>query len=81
MTIIRQDKDLLNAQTVAKDDLLFKVTDNRGNFVFDKFADYLKNNKQVLIRTFADNPKFLTDLKMMRDALKSLQEICIKNNW
>ena len=71
MTIIRQDKDLLNAfQTVAKDDLLFKVTDNRGNFVFDKFADYLKDNNQVLTRTFADNPKFLTDLKMMRDALE-----------
>tara|TARA_R100001594_G_scaffold62451_1_gene96795 strand:- start:310 stop:3426 length:3117 start_codon:yes stop_codon:yes gene_type:complete len=71
MTIIRQDKDLLNAfQTVAKDDLLFKVTDNRGNFVFDKFADYLKNNNQVLTRTFADNPKFLTDLKMIRDALE-----------
>ena len=71
MTILRQDKDLLNAfQTVAKDDLLFKVTDNRGNFVFDKFADYLKNNNQVLTRTFADNPKFLTDLKMMRDALE-----------
>tara|TARA_R100000900_G_scaffold42098_1_gene34388 strand:- start:254 stop:3373 length:3120 start_codon:yes stop_codon:yes gene_type:complete len=71
MTIIKQDKDLLNAfQTVAKDDLLFKVTDNRNNFVFDKFADYLKNNNQILTRTFADNPKFLTDLKLMRDALE-----------
>ena len=71
MAIIKQDESLLNAfQTVAKDDLLFKVTDNRGNFVFDKFADYLKNNNQVLTRTFADNPKFLTDLKFMRDALE-----------
>ena len=71
MAIIKEDKDLLNAfQTVAKDDLLFKVTDNRGNFVFDKFADYLKNNKQILIRTFADNPKFIKDLGMMRDALE-----------
>ena len=71
MTILKEDKDLLNAfQTVAKDDLLFKVTDNRGNFMFDKFADYLKNNKQVLIRTFADNPKFIKDLGMMRDALE-----------
>ena len=71
MTIIKEDENLLNAfQTVAKDDLLFKVTDNRGNFVFDKFADYLKNNNQILTRTFANNPKFLTDLKMMRDALE-----------
>ena len=71
MTILRQDKDLLNAfQTVAKDDLLFKVTDNRGNFMFDKFADYLKNNNKILTRTFADNPKFLKDLGMMRDALE-----------
>ena len=71
MAIIKEDKDLLNAfQTVAKDDLLFKVTDNRGNFVFDKFADYLKDNKQILIRTFADNPKFIKDLGMMRDALE-----------
>ena len=71
MTIIRQDKDLLNAfQTVAKDDLLFKVTDNRGDFVFDKFADYLKNNKKILQRTFADNPTYLKDLDMMRDALE-----------
>ena len=71
MAIIKQDESLLNAfQTVAKDDLLFKVTDNRNNFVFDKFADYLKNNNQILTRTFADNPKFLTDLKLMRDALE-----------
>jgi len=71
MAIIKQDKDLLNAfQTVAKDDLLFKVTDNRGNFVFNQFADYLKDNKQILIRTFADNPKFIKDLEMMRDALE-----------
>ena len=71
MTIIRQDKDLYNAfQTVAKDDLLFKVTDNRGNFSFDNFANYLKNNKQILDRTFADNPQFVKDLGMMRDALE-----------
>jgi hypothetical protein len=71
MTIIREDKDLLNAfQTVAKDDLLFKVTDNRGDFVFNKFADYLKNNNKILTRTFADNPKFIKDLGMMRDALE-----------
>ena len=71
MTLIREDKDLLKAfQTVAKDDLLFKVTDNRGNFVFDKFADYLKNNRSIIERTFADNPKFVKDLNMMRDALE-----------
>lgn len=71
MAIIKQDKDLLNAfQTVAKDDLLFKVTDNRQNFVFDKFADYLKDNNRILTMTFADNPTFLKDLKMMRDALE-----------
>ncbi len=34
MTIVKQDPDLYKAfQTVAKDDLLFKVTDNRGGFV------------------------------------------------
>ena len=71
MTILKEDKDLLNAfQTVAKDDLLFKVTDNRGNFMFDKFADYLKNNEKIIKTTFADNPKFIKDLGMMRDALE-----------
>ena len=71
MTIIRQDKDLLNAfQTVAKDDLLFKVTDNRGKLNFNNFANYLKNNKQILDRTFSDNPQFILDLGRMRDALE-----------
>ena len=71
MTIVKQDPDLYKAfQTVAKDDLLFKVTDNRGGFVFDNFANYLKNNKQILERTFADNPKFIKDLENMRDALE-----------
>jgi len=71
MTIVKQDPDLYKAfQTVAKDDLLFKVTDNRGNFVFDNFANYLKNNKQILERTFADNPTFIKDLENMRDALE-----------
>ena len=71
MSVLKQDKDLLTAfQTVAKDDLLFKVTDNRGNFMFDKFADYLKNNEKIIKSTFADNPKFIKDLGMMRDALE-----------
>ena len=71
MSVLKQDKDLLTAfQTVAKDDLLFKVTDNRGNFMFDKFADYLKNNEKIIKTTFADNPKFIKDLGMMRDALE-----------
>jgi len=71
MSVLKQDKDLLTAfQTVAKDDLLFKVTDNRGNFMFDKFADYLKNNEKIIKLTFADNPKFIKDLGMMRDALE-----------
>jgi hypothetical protein len=71
MTIIRQDDNLLKAfQTVAKDDLMFKATNNRGQFVFDKFADYMKNNKQILERTFADNPQYVKDLNLFRDALE-----------
>jgi len=71
MTIIRQDDNLLKAfQTVAKDDLMFKATNNRGQFVFDKFADYMKNNKQILERTFADNPQYVKDLSLFRDALE-----------
>jgi len=71
MTIVRQDDNLLKAfQTVAKDDLMFKATNNRGQFVFDKFADYLKNNKQILERTFADNPQYVKDLSLFKDALE-----------
>jgi len=71
ITIIKEDKDLLNAfQTVAKNDLMFKSTDNRGKFVFDKFANYMKNNRQLLTKTFADNPQYVKDLDMFRDALE-----------
>ena len=71
MTIVRQDDALLKSfQTVAKDDLLFKSTNNRGEFMFDKFADYMKNNKQILERTFADNPQYMKDMNMFRDALE-----------
>ena len=71
ITIIREDKDLLKAfQTVAKDDLMFKTTNNRGQFEFDKFATYLKNNQQILRRTYLDNPKYVDDLYNFRDALE-----------
>jgi hypothetical protein len=49
---------------------MFKATNNRGQFVFDKFADYMKNNKQILERTFADNPQYVKDLNLFRDALE-----------
>ena len=71
LTIVKQDEKLLKAfQTVAKEDLLFKSTNNRGEFVFDKFADYYKRNKNILTRTFADNPTYLKDLKNFKDALE-----------
>ena len=71
ISIIKEDKDLLNAfQTVTKNDLMFKTTDNRGKFVFEKFADYMKNNKQILTETFVDNPQYVKDLDMFRDALE-----------
>jgi hypothetical protein len=71
LTIVKQDDKLLKAfQTVAKEDLLFKSTNNRGEFVFDKFADYYKRNKNILTRTFADNPTYLKDLKNFKDALE-----------
>jgi len=71
LTIIKQDDKLYKAfQTVAKEDLLFKSTNNRGEFVFEKFADYYKNNLNILTRTFADNPTYLKDLKNFRDALE-----------
>jgi len=49
---------------------MFKSTYNRGNFVFDKFANYMKNNRQLLTKTFADNPQYVKDLDMFRDALE-----------
>ena len=71
INIIKEDKDLLNAfQTVSKNDLIFKTTDNRGNFVFDKFANYMKNNKKILEKTFSDNPKYVEDLDMFNKALE-----------
>jgi hypothetical protein len=71
LAIIKQDDKLYKAfQTVAKEDLLFKSTNNRGEFVFEKFADYYKRNQNILTRTFADNPTYLKDLKNFRDALE-----------
>jgi hypothetical protein len=76
ISIIKEDKDLLNAfQTVTKNDLMFKTTDNRGKFVFEKFADYMKNNKQILTETFVDNPQYVKDLDMFRDALEIMVEL------
>ena len=71
MAIVRSDDDLYKSfQSVAKQDLYNAITDNRGKFVFDNMADYLKKNRQILERTFADQPGFVKNLYRMRDALE-----------
>ena len=71
MAIIKEDEQLLNAfQSKAKDDLLMKITNNRNQLDFNKMADYLKNNRQILTKVFADNPTFVNDLYNIRGALE-----------
>ena len=71
MAIVRSDDDLYKSfQSVAKQDLFNKITNNRNEFVFDNLANYLKQNRQILERTFADQPDFVKNLYKMRNALE-----------
>ena len=71
MAIVRSDDDLYKSfQSVAKQDLFNKITNNRNEFVFDNLANYLKQNRQIIERTFADQPDFVKNLYKMRDALE-----------
>jgi hypothetical protein len=74
VNILKNDPDTLKAfQNVVIKDIQDSVTSPTTNaFDYTKFASYLKNNKQNLQTTFADDPKYIKNLEEFNDVLKIL---------
>jgi hypothetical protein len=74
VNILKNDPDTFKAfQNVVIKDIQDSVTSPTTNaFDYTKFASYLKNNKQNLQTTFADDPKYIKNLEEFNDTLKIL---------
>ena len=74
VNVLKNDPDTLKAfQNVVIKDIQDSVTSPTTNaFDYTKFSSYLKNNKQNLQTTFADDPKYIKNLEEFNDILKIL---------
>jgi hypothetical protein len=74
INVLKNDPDTLKAfQNVVIRDMQDGVTSPTTKaFDYTKFASYLKNNKQNLQTTFADDPKYIKNLEEFNDVLKIL---------
>ena len=62
--------DLTNKTAIT--DPNFKVGQRTGSFNYQKFIDYLKDNKVLLDTVFKDNPEYLNNLQEFSKTLQTL---------
>lgn len=71
MRVLKKDDEALKAyQNQVHNFMYKKITDNRGNFNFDKFKNFMKSNGKKFDKVFANNPQYLKDLKTFEQALE-----------
>ena len=71
MSVLRKDKDALKAYQGQVHNHMYKeITDNRGNFDYNRFAAFLKKNQKKMDKVFADQPEYLKDIKLFGNVLE-----------
>ena len=71
MKVLRKDDTALKGYQNEVHNYMYKeITDNRGNFDFNKFSGFMKRNEKKMNKVFQDQPEYLKDLKLFGEALE-----------
>jgi len=78
LNVIKLDPEVLKGyQKQVTDDIYKNITDERGQFVFKNYIDYMKQNGKKIKKVFANEPDYIKDLELFG---KNLEIISRKAN-
>lgn len=78
LNVIKRDPEVLKGyQKQVTDDIYKNITDERGQFVFKNYIDYMKQNGKKIKKVFANEPDYIKDLELFG---KNLEIISRKAN-